>query len=94
MRKKRVKKQRKVNERLKKAWDYGITAFCLANNGGYCLSQKELLKCWTKDIYYFSKDKAKKIAVLPKKHGVKITSSMRRIPKDITNLIKKLKDQV
>lgn len=90
MKKKRVK-QYKINDRLKKAWDYGIAAFCIANNGAYFLGQKELVKCLTKDIYYFSKDKAKKMAVFPKKHGIKIKSSFRRIPKDITNLIKKLR---
>ncbi|RLE48221.1 hypothetical protein DRJ25_00410 [Candidatus Woesearchaeota archaeon] len=91
MKKKSVKKITK--EKLKKAWEYGITAFCLANNGCYFLSQKELLKCWTKDIYYFSKDKAKKLVVLPRKQGKKIRGSMRKIPKDITKLIKKLRSQ-
>ena len=89
---KKLKKRKfKINPKLKQAWDYGVAAFCVANNGAYFLGQKELIKCWTKDIYYFSKNKAKKIAILPKKQGMKIKSSFRRIPKDITNLIKKLR---
>lgn len=92
--KKRVEKKHHIhlNDKLKKAIDYGVTAFCIANNGAYFLSQKELLQCFTRDIYYFSKDKAKKIAVFPKKHKIKI-DSVKKIPKEIAHLIKRLREQ-
>lgn len=89
MKKKRLKKY-KINARIKKAWDYSVAAFCLANNGSYFLSQQEIIRCLTKDFYYFSKNKAKQLAVFPKNHKIKI-SSMKKLPKEFAELIKKIR---
>ncbi len=80
---------KQLNPKLKKAWDYGVTVFCIANNGAYFLGQKELVKGLTRDVYQFSKDKAKRIKVLPK-HKLKI-KYMKNIPKHISNLMNKLR---
>lgn len=88
MKKKKRKTAKKLNPKIKKAWDYGVTVFCIANNGAYFLGQKELVKGFSRDFYSFSKDKAKKI--ITPKNKIKI-NYVKNIPKHISSLMKKLK---
>ncbi len=83
------RKKEKFKKDVKGMLNYGVAAFCIANNASYFLSQKELVKCWTRNIYDFTKNSAEKISVFPKKQVI-IISSMKKIPKDIANLIKRI----
>ena len=82
-------KKEKFKKDFKGMLNYGVIAFCIANNTSYFLSQKVLVKCWTRNIYQFTKNSAEKIRVFPKKQIIRI-SSMKKIPKNISNLIKRI----
>ena len=83
------RKTEKFKEDFKGMLKYGVIAFCIANNTSYFLSQKVLVKCWTRNIYQFTKNSAEKIRVFPKKQVIRI-STMKKIPKNLANLIKRI----
>jgi hypothetical protein len=91
-----IKKRQKIkiNPKIKKAWDYSVAVFCIANNGSYFLSQKELLQWVTKDIYSFSKNKAKKMIKFQRDQRKKIEESVIKIPKNLSENISKLMKKI